>query len=322
MVVLDTAKVLLKNNYFVLVICPKSGPLLNDFLENGIPVLVEEDLLYVQYKKISTIYFSKYLAIDSIISQFDVSIFVSLTNYNIVKRYFNTQNKIIWWIHEGSESYKALVERIPENLPSNIQVYYGGDYSKNEAKSNGYFYPSEILNYGVVDEYKKKDKINSKKIIFLIAGTICIRKGQRIFLQAINLLNDSEMENCEFLFLGDCYDNDKTGIMVKNEIKEYSKKHKNIKFMESISRKELYKLYSKIDVLVVPSIDDPMPIVATENFMFKNICLCSDRTGTSYYMKDGYNGFIFKSQNYVELAQKLKYIIEHKFDLDFIRKKW
>ena len=54
---------------------------------------------------------------------------------------------------------------------------------------------------------------------------------------------------------------------IKQEIQEYAKEHANVKLYKSVSRTELYKIYDAIDVLVLASIDDPMPVVATENFM-------------------------------------------------------
>ena len=96
------------------------------------------------------------------------------------------------------------------------------------------------------------------------------------------------------------------------KIKETVDKFNNIELIPSIPRNELFELYKKIDVLVVPSLDDPMPVVATENFMFKNICLCSNKTGTSYYIKDGINGFVFDIGDEKQLENKIKYIVDNK----------
>ncbi|MGV2643357.1 glycosyltransferase, partial [Clostridium perfringens] len=60
---------------------------------------------------------------------------------------------------------------------------------------------------------------------------------------------------------------------------------------------------------VVPSIDDPMPVVLAEAMMMSKIVLCSDMTGTARYIEDGVNGFLFSSKNASELKEKLEYVI-------------
>lgn len=41
---------------------------------------------------------------------------VTTTLYNFVRRYFNTNNKILWWIHDGAESYNYLDSRMPKTI--------------------------------------------------------------------------------------------------------------------------------------------------------------------------------------------------------------
>ena len=56
-VVLDTAKVLVKNNYFVTVISLKDGPLMEEFINIGVPVIIMPQMKYVQYLKSETCHF-------------------------------------------------------------------------------------------------------------------------------------------------------------------------------------------------------------------------------------------------------------------------
>ena len=71
---------------------------------------------------------------------------------------------------------------------------------------------------------------------------------------------------------------------------------------------------------MVPSIDDPMPVVATENFMLGNICLCSKNTGTATFIQDKKNGFVFESENIDELKEKIMYILDNLDELDQVKK--
>lgn len=322
-VVLDTAKVLVKNGFFVTVISLKDGPLMKEFLEIGVPVVVMSDMLHVQYFKSETIHFFQKMDLDVFFNEFDLTIFVTATLFHFVERYFNSNKRVIWWIHEGSASYNLLNSFMPKNITSNVEVVCGGEYAVFQLKLNGYHYYPTVLNYGVFDESNRYPKVKKSdlKVRFLLAGSIGERKGQVVLLNAIKKLSDYYLEQSEFIFVGEAYKGDVVGEEITEKIKEYSKEHHNVVFLSSISREELYKLYRTIDVLVLASFDDPMPVVATENFMFENICLCSTSTGTSYYIEDGVNGFVFDTGNVEQLRDKIEYIINHFNELDTIKKK-
>lgn len=321
-VVLDTAKVLIKNGYFVTVISQSKGPLLKEFLEIGAPVIIMSEMKYLQYLQTRSIDFSKKMDLDIFVKAFDLTIMVTATLFSFVCRYLNTQEKIIWWIHEGSASYAFLDKFMPRTVTQNIKVICGGEYAINQLKLNNYNYYPSLLNYGVYDENEKAELIKkqSKTVKFLLAGSVGTRKGQLILLNAIKNLSNEYQEKSEFIFVGEPFENDINGIQIMEEIQFESKKRKNITVINSIPRNKLYELYKEIDVLVLASLDDPMPVVATENLMLSNICLCSDKTGTSYYIDDGINGFVFQSENVDELTMKIKYIIDNKENLDRIRK--
>ncbi len=66
--------------------------------------------------------------------------------------------------------------------------------------------------YGIPDLAllkKEYEKINNK-IIFAIVGAVVIRKAQDVFIDAIEKLNQSELEKTEFYIIG-AYGNDEFG---------------------------------------------------------------------------------------------------------------
>ncbi len=319
MVALDTAKILKDRGYFTTVITLKDGPLRQELTNFGIPVIVLKDLGIIQYTNSEFEMFNNNLDLDNFIKYFDKIIVITATLYNIIKRYMNTNKEIIWWIHEGSESYQILAGKMPKMISPNIKVYCGGEYSLNQLKNYGYKYFPSVLNYGVHDVVKNKLNFN-EELVFLMAGTISKRKGQSIMLKALKLMDRRIMKQAKFIFIGDAYESDYEGLEIKKELISFSKKNDNVLVLASIPREELFKLYDNIDVLVLASIDDPMPVVATESFMKEKIVICSTETGTSYYVKDKKNGFVFKSGDSEELLEKLVYIIKNKDKLDVIAK--
>lgn len=323
-VTLDTAKILKKNGYFVVLISLTDGPLLKEFLQEGIPVVVMKKLKYLHCMRHGFEHFTKHLDLDIFIESFDITIMETATLYNCVRRYYNTNNKIIWWIHEGTEIYNIIGSLMPKNISSNIKVVCAGEYAEAQLKNNKFNYHPEILNYGVDDVgkcYGNKKGRKCDKVKFLLVGTIGIRKGQLVLLEAIKKLDIDVQCKSEFIFIGEPSKNDIEGQEIYNELIQYSKCNSNVIVKPFMSRDNLYKMYKQIDVLIVASIDDPMPVVATENFMLENVCLCSDQTGTSYYIKDRENGFVFKSGDIQELTDKISYIIENKNKLSEIGKK-
>ncbi len=80
------------------------------------------------------------------------------------------------------------------------------------------------------------------------------------------------------------------------------------------------ELYDTCDCIVVPSIDDPMPVTLTEGMMLSKILLCSNMTGTAYYIKDGVNGYIFDCNDAKTLAEKLEFIIRYRDQHDDMKR--
>ena len=244
--------------------------------------------------------------------------------YNFVRRYFNTNNKIIWWLHEGSEIYikDRIAERMPKNITANIKVVCAGEYAMEKVKECGFKYYPEVLNYGVIDENsdRKSKKIEKDdRILFLIVGVLQYRKGQDLLLKATKALPLKYQKMTKFIFVGDAVT--ELGKKIGKEIKEAEKEYDNIKLLPSMPREELYELYRRSDALVVPSIDDPMPVVATESFMLEKVVICSNHTGTSYYIENGINGFVFESGNVEDLKNKIIEIVENRDKLDNIKRR-
>lgn len=319
MVVLDSARVFLKNGYNVSVITPTEGPLMYDILDSGVPVIVMPELKHLMYTTSETNNFLNVMDIDCFVNGYENVVFVTACLYNFVRRFFNTNKTIFWWIHEGNEAYKILEYKMPKVVSNNIKVLCGGSYSLECLNDWCFRYHPQVLNYGIKDEYDAKKKIKHDKITFLLAGSICQRKGQKVLLDAIRELNVDYLNRTKFIFVGDPYPNDVAGQLLFQELKEYANTHDNVVVYGNMKREELYKLYYSIDVLVLASIDDPMPVVATENFMLNNICLASDKTGTAYYIEDGVNGFVFESNNKDMLKESIMKIVDHK-DLETIKK--
>ncbi len=143
------------------------------------------------------------------------------------------------------------------------------------------------------------------KITFVTIGYIEWRKGQDVLVDAIAKLPKEYSEKVEFFLIGQ--DTSLMAQKLSSEISDFS----YIRMIGTVSREEVHRILDKADMMICPSREDPMPTVCAEAMMHKVPCLVSDATGTATYIKDGYDGLIFKSENIEELRNQIIWCIHH-----------
>lgn len=232
---------------------------------------------------------------------------------------------VLWWIHEPEELYKPVLKEFSEYnnkaLFDSVNIVAVSRIAQNNF--NEYFYNciKKTLAYSIPDILTKKEikyEIQSKNnriITFAIIGSIIERKAQDIFISAINQLSKEEIDKSRFYIIGS-YDSGEYA----SRIIEESKKLKNIIVTGNLTREEMNNIYSKIDIVVCPSREDPLPIVMTEAMMYRKPCIASDSTGTADYIKDGINGFVCKTEDSEDLCEKMRYFIHHQEKIEIMGK--
>jgi glycosyltransferase involved in cell wall biosynthesis len=84
-----------------------------------------------------------------------------------------------------------------------------------------------------------------------------------------------------------------------------------VTFVGNIENIDMPKLLNECDIYVSTSLSDGTPISMMEAMACAKPCIISNVGGTSEYIENGVNGFLFTPKNYVELAEKIKYLIEN-----------
>jgi glycosyltransferase involved in cell wall biosynthesis len=69
--------------------------------------------------------------------------------------------------------------------------------------------------------------------------------------------------------------------------------------------------FADVDILCVPSYHESFGMVILEGFLFSTLVISSATHGGNFLIKDGENGLLFEVRNYVELAQKVNYILKN-----------
>ncbi len=298
------ARAIIEGGGFPVVISPKDGMLRSELVNDGITVIVDP-LLYSQHW-----YFERFA------SSFDLMIVNTLVPSAVIKQFEDKKVPILWWIHEGELSFTYLDKFVPKHVGKNVRIFCGGEYSKAVFHKHRKGMDSEVLLYGVPDHVKNTfAKVTNDRIVFSIIGTIDRRKGQDIFVKAIEIMPKEYRNKAEFWIIGATHEAD-----VEEEVASAAKKIPQIKRIKEMSRDDLTNVYNKTDVIVTPSRDDPMPVVMTEGMIFSKVCICSTSTGTASLINDSVNGFIIKTGDYVGLSKKMMHIIDHPDQMNLIGK--
>lgn len=186
-----------------------------------------------------------------------------------------------------------------------------GKLNKDYYIKNGINKKKIILIPYVVDNnffYKKSNKTN-KKIFFLSASKLIKKKGIDILLKAIFICNQKKKfkENTFFKIIGDGPE--------KNKLLTLKKQFRlnNVLFCNFKNQKDLRNEYNNSDVFILPSYYEPWGLTVNEAMASKNLIITSDSVGSvADLVRKNYNGYIFKSQNFLSLSKILYKVFNNK----------
>ncbi|MCI8597607.1 MAG: glycosyltransferase family 4 protein [Lachnospiraceae bacterium] len=303
---LYAARALQESGNLVVLAAPDGNKIfINEITDCGVNVVLCPALPYVGKEELFWI------------QQFDV-VLVNVFQMALCACEISKIRPAMWWIHEPRDLYNKVLKRfqgyINKDGLENINIYAVSSIA--ETNFNFHF-PNTIehtLPYGIPDE-NKDIRLNEKTdtLVFAIVGTVCVRKAQDIFVKAVGLLNTEDKKNVQFWIIGSM------GIdEYCTKIKKMVSKNEKIKIIGPLTRSEICEVYRNIDVVVCPSLEDPLPIVATEGMMYGKTCIVSDKTGTASYLKNGETGFICKAGDPSDLSEKMRYIIHNQNKLQGI----
>lgn len=314
-VVFQAAKVLKQAGYFPIVASPEDGPLAKDFIAEGITVIIDHTLAKYRAYRANEVPKGISPSFDNWLRLFDLVLTASIVSHNLINCYNGSKTRFLWWIHEGWMGFDLLKLYLPYNLKSNISVYCGGRYAQKMVKEYRPQYETDVLLYGVKDFYGAEDiTCHRDKPLFLLPATFETRKNQMLLIEAVKMLPQELAEKADFLLLG------KVGEEIYfRRLEREAKKLANVTVSGPVPYDKLMEIYRETTGVVIPSIDDPMPVVLAEAMMMSKVILCSDMTGTASYIEDGINGFVFSSKSASDLKDKLEHIIKNYYKMDEIR---
>ena len=295
-VLLSVAKVLKEHGIRFLVISPSDGPLYKAYEDMGIQVLIDENIELGRLDDLPYVFNVSFVWINTV-----------LFGYLLHGHKLNVP--VFWWIHEAAQWYDEENTLVCDDDLKNVSIACVSEWARknfadamrNVSRKVG------ILPYGIEDDCQSINVKSNDKVVFAIVGTVCERKGQIEFLKAVQQLPAEMISRIEVLIIGALNEHDAYSMAVIKIANNMKGLHVSI--IGELNREELLKKYTEIDVLACPSLDDPLPVVATEAMMCDRPCLVSDHTGTAAFIEDGINGWVYHAKDICELKEKIMEII-------------
>ena len=303
-VLLDVMKLYIERGFKVDVISMADGDLRSDIEELGISIGIQERFYPVKD------------AFRMVVEEnYDEVWANTIVCYEAIYALNGSTVPVNWWIHEGDRYFEYFKTVIPDmaNLCNNVTMYAVSKRVKNVIKRRFGIVVKELPM--MVADYGKEERTQSKRIKFILIGTISSIKGQDILVEAIKKMPKDYLEKSKFFFCGNDAVADENILADVNELCENCE---NVTNLHMLARDEIMSTLKEMDVLLVPSRLDTMSTVAIEMMMTGGIVACSSNCGISDYIVDGQDGFVIPSCDSDRLCEKICWLIDNRDTFDKI----
>ncbi|MHC5306250.1 glycosyltransferase [Bartonella sp. LJL80] len=272
-VVVEMAKALSKEGYFVVIASCEDGPLRHELQSLGFNVIVDS-LLFTMHESVL-----------SFARNFDIVIANTVVSWPIVKQLDQTV-PVLWYIHEVeliselAESFAdcALILRDAKNI---VAV---SEYALKHIQKYRTF-NTPLLETGFPQLCRKENKESKLKIS--VFGSFEYRKGQDILLKAMDHISADSLNQFTLQFFGRNHDKD-----FKNNLSIAASRYQNVNVNGELTHDECMLETELSDLIIVPSRSDTLPIVSIDALGAGVPVMCTVETGTSRYIENNKSGFI------------------------------
>lgn len=294
------------------VISPQDGPLRKEFEQEGFVTLV--DPLLFNYSHYSA-------EVCDFVADFDQVIATSISSYGFIRFFRGISKRMTWWIHEVEASITLVASKVdlPLLFATCESIWLGSPLCFSPVLQ---YAPEDKLHqlcYGCPDTALPHYPHASGKTVFAMVGTIERRKGQDVFLEAIERLPEALRNKALFRIIGSLHISDNgSGVAYYNAICDKAALIPEVERYENMPFEELQEFYAETDVFVSASRYDPMPIVITQGLMNSRVCLCSSVIGQVQLLEEGKSGLMFNNESVEELSAQMAWVLENPDKLDAI----
>ncbi|MGC1631896.1 MAG: glycosyltransferase family 4 protein [Gelidibacter sp.] len=186
----------------------------------------------------------------------------------------------------------AISRELEEDLISSYK------YDKNQVKLifNGVRDRQSLLENNEISRLRETYDIPHETVLFGFVGSISYRKGLDIIVKAFSQCRHLKIH---LIVLGNGEIDWLNKLINDNQVS---------KMVTLIPFRDPTEIYSMIDVLILPSRQEGFPLVPLEAMMMKKPVIRSNIQGASDQIINGINGYLFESENHLELARVIEKI--------------
>jgi len=203
---------------------------------------------------------------------------------------------------------------------AHINEHYGRFFLKKKRKllvifrgiNTNYFNPHKILPIKL-DKFSVKNNIDRNKFIILLPGRLTYWKGQKIFIEAINLLYErKDIPPFEAIILG----SDQGRNVYKKRLVDLVQQYRLNKIVKFIDGSEEMPVAYGIANLVCSCSSEPEAFgrVAVESQSMQIPIIASDIGGSKETIINGKTGYLFKNKDSADLANLIVTVMQKDYN--------
>lgn len=239
-----------------------------------------------------------------------ISVFGAVNPFLILGCLFNVKNRIAWCrsISKQFEVKKWKLKRKKYIYELASVIYANSHSTKKDLVENYGINEIKIeVFYNAVKDYKiQKPEVQKNKLVYV--GRMSPSKRVDVLLKAMPAVL-LHFPDVELKLIG--------GVLEGEEILRYKKIcqnlriQKNVFFVGNKSKQNVLEEFATSYLTIVPSIVEAFGFVVIESFSVSTPVIGSRTSGIAEIIRDGIDGFLFKSQDEGELANNIITLLEN-----------
>lgn len=207
-----------------------------------------------------------------------VSAFYTPHGYSFLMRDSSKLKRIFYW----------FMEYISAKRPCKTIACSGGEYKEARKLSKNVTYVNNGVNIHELLPYVRPFSMQGHSVRVGTSGRILFQKNPRLFNEIASLLPE-----IQFVWIG--------GGDLRSELVS-----SNITVTGWVKREEVLGLIRDIDIFILPSLWEGLPISLLEAMFLKKVCLVSNVIGNRDVIKPGINGLICNdAQEYADAIRNI-----------------
>ncbi len=267
---------------------------LQEFSATGIEFFIYPNLRYAKWDELKWVMNFQKIIVNSY--------YMIITALEISPHHY-----ISLWLHEGNHNYEDMAFWKDLGIPTrNINIYAVSCVAKEVFLDNMGEYDVDIMPFGIQDTgvaCRTDDGI----LKFAVIGYVSPVKQQLLFLDVVTRMDREKSKKAIFFIVGNV-----RGDGYARQVREVADVLENVRLIDTLGRDEMDSFYGEIDVVVVPSIQETMSMVAVEAMMKGKVCIVSSNTGIADYIDSGINGFVCENGNTEDFLHKMEWCIDNR----------